>query len=215
MHEQQRIRLAVFDLGGVLVRADRTWVDGARLQGYDPQALSAEAVGEFLGQLVSPVRETETVGVFAALGRVLARDLISPISVPPHDNSAMDGYAFDGAQLASGALRLEVVGTALAGKAWQGQVGPGQCVKIMTGAILPAGLDTVVPQEFTKAGADGRVEIPAGLLQPGVVEGDVRGALKAPHHVPVGLPVADHEQPGHRSSGSGTTGQSFQRRSRS
>ncbi|MBC5783385.1 molybdopterin molybdotransferase MoeA [Ramlibacter sp. USB13] len=139
----------------------------SRLQGYDPQALSADGVGEFLAQLVSPVRATESVGVRDALGRVLARDLVSPISVPPHDNSAMDGFAFAGAQLASGALRLEVVGTALAGKAWQGEVGPGQCVKIMTGAIMPAGLDTVVPQEFTKTGADGRIEIPAGLLQPG------------------------------------------------
>ena len=139
----------------------------ARLQGYDPQALPADAVGEFLAQLVAPVQETEQVGVLDALGRVLARDLISPISVPPHDNSAMDGFAFDGAQLVQGALQLEVVGTALAGKAWQGSVGPGQCVKIMTGAIMPAGLDTVVPQEFTKALPDGRVEIPAGILQPG------------------------------------------------
>jgi molybdopterin molybdotransferase len=139
----------------------------ARLQGYDPQALPADAVGAFLAQLVAPVRETEPVDVLQALGRVLARDLVSPISVPPHDNSAMDGFAFDGAQLASGALLLEVVGTALAGKAWQGSVGPGQCVKIMTGAIMPAGLDTVVPQEFTKALPDGRVEIPAGILQPG------------------------------------------------
>lgn len=139
----------------------------ARLQGYDPQALSAEGVGEFLAQLVTPAAATEQVGVVNALGRVLARDLVSPISVPPHDNSAMDGFAFDGAQLASGALRLEVAGTALAGKAWQGPVGPGQCVKIMTGAIMPAGLDTVVPQEFTKTGTDGRIEIPAGLLQPG------------------------------------------------
>ena len=139
----------------------------AQLQGYDPRALSAEAVGEFLARLVRPVAQTESVGIFDALGRVLARDLVSPISVPPHDNSAMDGFAFDGAQLAGGALRLEVVGTALAGQAWQGQAGPGQCVKIMTGAIMPAGLDTVVPQEFTKALADGRIEIPAGLLQPG------------------------------------------------
>jgi molybdopterin molybdotransferase len=139
----------------------------ARLQGYDPQALSADAVGEFLEHLVVPVTQTERVGVLDALGRVLARDLVSPISVPPHDNSAMDGYAFDGAQLAAGALQLEVVGTALAGKAWQGEVRAGQCVKIMTGAIMPAGLDTVVPQEFTKTGADGRIEIPANLLQPG------------------------------------------------
>ncbi|NNU43234.1 molybdopterin molybdotransferase MoeA [Ramlibacter montanisoli] len=139
----------------------------AQLQGYDPQALSADGVGDFLSRLVAPVSETESVGVLDALGRVLAKDLVSPISVPPHDNSAMDGYAFDGAQLAQGALQLEVVGTALAGKAWQGSVRPGQCVKIMTGAVMPAGLDTVVPQEFTKTQADGRVEIPAGLLQPG------------------------------------------------
>jgi molybdopterin molybdotransferase len=139
----------------------------AQLQGYDPQALSADAVGEFLARLVTPVADTETVSPLAALGRVLARDLVSPISVPPHDNSAMDGYAFAGAQLAAGALQLQVVGTALAGKAWQGSVGPGQCVKIMTGAIMPAGLDTVVPQEFTKTLDDGRIAIPAGLLQPG------------------------------------------------
>lgn len=140
----------------------------ARLQGYDPQALSADAVNAFIEQLVAPVTDTETVGIFEAQGRVLADDLVSPISVPPHDNSAMDGYAFDGALLASGQpLGLEVAGTALAGQAWRGSVGPGQCVKIMTGAIMPTGLDTVVPQEFTKVGADGRIEIPAGLLQPG------------------------------------------------
>ncbi|MES2938064.1 MAG: gephyrin-like molybdotransferase Glp [Pseudomonadota bacterium] len=121
----------------------------AELQGYDPQALSAEAVGEFLARLVAPVTEGEEVRILDALGRVLAEDIVSPISVPPHDNSAMDGYAFAGAQLdANAPLELEVVGTALAGKAWQGQCGRGQCVKIMTGAIMPAGLDTVVPQEF-------------------------------------------------------------------
>jgi molybdopterin molybdotransferase len=139
-----------------------------RLQGYDPQALSADGVGAFLAELVHPIAETQSVAVIDALGRVLASDLVSPISVPPHDNSAMDGYAFDGGQLAGGGpLQLAIVGTALAGKAWQGTVGPGQCVKIMTGAIMPAGLDTVVPQEFTKTLPDGRIEIPAGLLQPG------------------------------------------------
>jgi molybdopterin molybdotransferase len=139
----------------------------ARLEGYDPQALSAEGVGAFLAELVSPIGATESVGVLDAPGRVLARDLVSPLSVPPHDNSAMDGYAFAGAELVAGALQLEVVGTAFAGKAWQGEVRAGQCVKIMTGAIMPAGLDTVVPQEFTRTLPDGRIEIPAGLLQPG------------------------------------------------
>ena len=139
----------------------------ARLAGYDPQALPAAQVGEFLAQLVEPLRETQQVGIHDALDRVLARDIVSPISVPPHDNSAMDGYAFDGAQLAAGApLSLEVVGTAMAGAAGRGSAGPGQCVKIMTGAIMPAGLDTVVPQEFIQA--DGtRVTIPPGLLRPG------------------------------------------------
>ncbi len=140
----------------------------AQLQGYDPQALSAEAVNEFLTRLVEPVTQTESVGIFDALDRVLAQDLVSPISVPPHDNSAMDGYAFDGALLQShGPIELDVAGTALAGKAWQGTVAAGQCVKIMTGAIMPAGLDTVVPQELTQPAGDHRIRIPPGLLRPG------------------------------------------------
>lgn len=140
----------------------------AQLQGYDPQALSAQGVGEFLAHLALPVPATETVGVLDSLGRVLADDIISPISVPPHDNSAMDGFAFDGSQLKKdAALDLQVVGTALAGKAWQGAVGAGQCVKIMTGAIMPAGLDTVVPQEFTQSPAEGRVLVPANVVRAG------------------------------------------------
>ena len=74
----------------------------AELQGYDPQALRAADVNAFLARLVEPVTETESVGLFAALDRVLAQDVISPISVPPHDNSAMDGFAFDDAQLVPG-----------------------------------------------------------------------------------------------------------------
>ncbi|MFY3383427.1 gephyrin-like molybdotransferase Glp [Paracidovorax sp. MALMAid1276] len=140
----------------------------AELQGYDPQALSAADVNQFLDQLVEPVTGTETLPLFSALGRVLAEDVVSPISVPPHDNSAMDGYAFAGDQLAPGQpLTLRVVGTALAGKAWAGAVGAGECVKIMTGAIMPAGLDTVVPQEFTTAGGDGQITIAADVLKTG------------------------------------------------
>ena len=127
----------------------------AELQGYDPQALHADQVNAFLHQLVQPVAGTEEVGIFEALGRVLAQDVISPISVPPHDNSAMDGYAFAGSQLVPGQpLTRRSVGKALAGKAWTGTVNAGECVKIMTGAIMPAGLDTVVPQEFTTAQGD-------------------------------------------------------------
>ncbi|NMM04946.1 gephyrin-like molybdotransferase Glp [Polaromonas sp.] len=171
----------------------------AELQGYDPQALSAEQVLAFLSRLVTPVQDMLELPLFEALGRVLAEDVISPFDVPPHDNSAMDGYAFashewaptlvasrttlppEGAELAWGgpalrsprpnaALELQVVGTALAGKAWQGSVKPGECVKIMTGAIMPQGLDTVVPQEFVKlsqVGESSRISIPPGLLAAG------------------------------------------------
>ena len=139
----------------------------AELAGYDPQALSADMVTTFLSKLTEPVTQMEERGIFDALGRVLAADIISPISVPPHDNSAMDGFAFDGAQLSTDApLTLKIVGTALAGKAWAGSVQAGECVKIMTGAIMPAGLDTVVPQEFTTANGN-QITLPPKLLQPG------------------------------------------------
>jgi molybdopterin molybdotransferase len=141
----------------------------AELAGYDPQSLRADKVNAFLSELANPVTETETVALFDALGRILALDVTSPISVPAHDNSAMDGYAFDGAQLKQDEpLRLTIIGTALAGRAWQGQVDTGQCVKIMTGAIMPAGLDTVVAQELAELDTDkSAVTIPPGALQAG------------------------------------------------
>ncbi len=146
----------------------------AELQGYDPQAMSADHVQAFLSKLVTPVREAVELPLFESLGRVLAQDVISPFDVPPHDNSAMDGYAFAGEQLQKNtALELEVMGTAFAGKAWQGSDGPvkpGQCVKIMTGAVMPQGLDTVVPQEFVTLspfGESSRIHIPADLLRTG------------------------------------------------
>jgi molybdopterin molybdotransferase len=139
----------------------------SELVGYDPQALSADMVQSFLAKLVEPVMDVESVGIFDALGRVLAQDIISPISVPPHDNSAMDGYAFDGAQIGTAStLQLKVVGTAMAGQAWPGKVAADECVRIMTGALMPAGLDTVVPQEFTQA-RDGVVTFPSQGLQLG------------------------------------------------
>ena len=140
----------------------------AQLQAYDPQALPANEVLNFLDHLVIPVQDIEAVDIFHALGRVTAQDVISPLNVPPHDNSAMDGFALDGAQLnVMQALTLKVVGTALAGKAWQGSVNAGECVKIMTGAIMPNGLNTVIPQELCKMRGKDTIEIPAGLLKSG------------------------------------------------
>ena len=130
----------------------------AELAGYDPNSLRADKVNAFLAELVNPVADVETVTLFDGLNRVLAEDIISPISVPPHDNSAMDGFAFDGAQLSTGnSLELKVIGTALAGNAWQGVIGQGECLKIMTGAIMPEGLDTVVPQEMVVLNAEKKI----------------------------------------------------------
>ena len=142
------------------------------LQGFDPQALSVDKAQEFIRHLVqthTPL-PTEELPLMQALGRTVAEDIISPINVPAHDNSAMDGFALDGKQLGSSPLTLRVVGTALAGKAWQGSVQSGECVKIMTGAVMPAGLDTVVAQELATvhtSGDETMVEIPAGILQAG------------------------------------------------
>jgi molybdopterin molybdotransferase len=139
------------------------------LQGYDPQAMPVDQVLAFLREMVEPIEQTESLELIAARDRILAGELISPLDVPPHDNSAMDGYAFDGAALKSGReLRLRVAGTAWAGRAWSGQAGPGQCVRIMTGAIMPAGLDTVLPQELADLSADGMtVTVPASRIQAG------------------------------------------------
>ena len=142
------------------------------LQGFDPQALSVDKAQEFIQHLVQalPPVVAEELPLMQALGRIVAEDIISPIHVPAHDNSAMDGFAFDGKQLGLTPLKLRVVGTALAGKAWQGNVKTGECVKIMTGAVMPAGLDTVIAQELATVHTSGDetiVEIPAGILQTG------------------------------------------------
>ena len=136
------------------------------LRTSDPD-LSVDEVLQRIGLAIQPVTDCETVDISQALGRVLAKDVISPLSVPPHDNSAMDGYAFAGSELRPGLpLSLTVVGTALAGQAWTQALRPGTCVKIMTGAIMPPGLDTVVPLELTEREAD-TMHVAQGAIKPG------------------------------------------------
>jgi molybdopterin molybdotransferase len=137
--------------------------------GYDPNALPVAQAQEFIARLVPQVQAAESLPIRSALGRVLAADIVSPISVPAHDNSAMDGYALRGAELRSDApSEFEIAGTGLAGAAYAGAaVAPGQCVRIMTGAVMPAGLDTVVPQEFTSRSDGARVTVPPGVVRPG------------------------------------------------
>ena len=137
------------------------------IAGYDPKALPMAQAREFIARLVTPVRTIESLALRCALGRVLGRDVVSRIDVPGHDNSAMDGYALRGADLAASAdTFLQRVGAGFAGARFEGKVGAGQCVRIMTGAVMPDGLDTVVPQEFTQAEGD-RIRIPPNVVRAG------------------------------------------------
>ena len=139
------------------------------VSGYDPTALPVAQAQDFIARFVPRLdaEAVERLPLRSALGRVLAQDVVSPISVPSHDNSAMDGYALRGADLARDAETvLQVAGSGFAGQADLAVAAPGECVRIMTGALMPAGLDTVVPQEFVKVDGD-RIRVPAGVVRAG------------------------------------------------
>lgn len=139
----------------------------SRVAGYDPEALPVDAASAAIAASVEPVTAVEQVALRDALGRVLDSDVISSIDVPAYDNSAMDGYALRAADLAAeGDTVLHIAGRGLAGHAHDGAIPPGSCLRIMTGAVLPEGCDTVVPQEFCRAEGDS-VRIPAGAVRAG------------------------------------------------
>jgi len=122
---------------------------------YDPNSMPVHKAREHIRAFLAPVTAVERLNVRAALGRVLAEDVRSTMNVPAHDNSAMDGYAFRFADLAAtGDTTLKVVGTSFAGKPFQGTAAPGQAVRIMTGAVMPSGCDTVIMQERAKTSGD-------------------------------------------------------------
>ena len=119
---------------------------------YDPNSMPVAKAREFIHRFLSPVRGTLRVPVRSALGRVLAEDILSPVDVPSHRNSAMDGWAMRGADLAGEReSTLQEIGVSFAGKPFGGKVAAGQCVRIMTGAVVPEGADTVVMQERARA----------------------------------------------------------------
>ena len=114
----------------------------------------AEALARIM-QTVEPIKGHETVPLVSALGRVVRDDIASPADVPNHTNSAMDGYAFRGSDLpTSGEKQFRVAGTALAGAPYHGHVNTGECVRIMTGAVMPDGTDSVVMQERVQVDSD-------------------------------------------------------------
>ncbi len=114
------------------------------MEDYDPNAMSVTQAKSYIQQYLQKVSDQEILPIHATLGRVLAQHVISPCNVPNHDNSAMDGFAF---QHADGVQVLQIIGTAFAGKPFHGSIASGQCVRIMTGGVIPTGADTVIMQE--------------------------------------------------------------------
>ncbi|BCF96406.1 molybdopterin molybdenumtransferase MoeA [Paraburkholderia sp. PGU19] len=139
--------------------------------------MPVSAVQAIVREWATPVTTVERVHLRDALNRVLAQDIVSPIDVPAHDNSAMDGYAFAGAALEvqtdttgvpgeKDELALNVAGKAFAGHPFAGSIERTQCVRVMTGATMPAGCDTVVPQEAVTRDGD-TIRFPVSQLRTG------------------------------------------------
>jgi molybdopterin molybdotransferase len=122
---------------------------------YDPNSMPVAKAREVIARFLQPVTATERLAIRTALGRVLAEDVVSPFNVPAHDNSAMDGYAVRFADLKpDGEVTLKIAGSSFAGAPYQGTLKAGECVRIMTGGVVPAGTDTIVMQEHAKANGD-------------------------------------------------------------
>lgn len=118
-----------------------------------PGILSVEQAQTHILGSVAGLQASESVTLWQAQGRILAETVCAPLDVPPHRNSAMDGYALRHADLATD-KPLQVVGTSFAGRPFASNVQPGECVRIMTGAVVPDGADSVVMQENVQCGAD-------------------------------------------------------------
>ena len=131
---------------------------------YDPDAMPVDRARSLIREFLTPVHAKERVHIRLALNRVLADDVVSPIAVPGHDNSAMDGWAVRFADLhADRDTELKRVGESFAGKPHAGSVGTGEAVRIFTGAVMPSGADTVVMQERAEEVAGG-VRVAVGAV---------------------------------------------------
>ncbi len=120
---------------------------------FDPESITVEQARSHILDNITPLSGAEKVSIRECLGRVLAEDIYSPIEVPGHNNSAMDGYALAGNDLPEedGNIQsYQIIGTALAGMPFTDECVAGQVIRIMTGAVIPAGCDTVVMQEHVE-----------------------------------------------------------------
>jgi len=122
---------------------------------FDPTSLLTDEATRQIQTRIQPTHGFECVNLRSALGRALYEDIPSTRDVPGHTNSAMDGYAIRGEDIpAEGTRSFNLIGTAWAGHPFPVAVSPGQCVRIMTGAPLPAATDTVVIQEQVQIEGD-------------------------------------------------------------
>lgn len=145
--------------------APKTLREASCADDYDPNSMPVDKARELIRNFLTPVTTMERVHVRGGLGRILAHDLVSPLDVPGHDNSAMDGYAVRYADLApDGETVLRRIGEAFAGKPFMGSVAAGECVRIFTGAMMPVGTDTVIMQERVSVDAAG-VHVGPGARQ--------------------------------------------------
>ena len=136
--------------------------DASCADDYDPNSMPVDKARALITRFLTPLTSTERVPVRSALGRVLAEDVISPINVPAHDNSAMDGYAVRFTDLKSAVdVSLTVVGSSFAGKPYVGKMQADEAVRIMTGAVMPPEADTIVMQEHAQV-ENGHVTIGIG-----------------------------------------------------
>lgn len=117
----------------------------------DQQSLSVEQAQSHIDALLSPVSSWQKLALREALGHVLHEPIISPLQVPPHNNSAMDGYAIHSSDIQTTPFTLTQTGIAYAGQPFTGKVANGECVRIMTGAMMPSECDTVIMQEQVEA----------------------------------------------------------------
>ena len=136
--------------------------DASCADDYDPNSMPVDKARALIARFLTPLTATERVSVRSALGRILAQDVVSPLNVPAHDNSAMDGFAVRFADLkADGEVTLKVAGSSFAGKPYVGTMPVGAAVRIMTGAVMPPEAYTIVMQEHARA-QEGQVTIGTG-----------------------------------------------------
>lgn len=132
----------------------------------EPAALTVkQAVEEITGRITA-LDQYHQINLRQSYRRILFEDICSPFNVPGHDNSAMDGYALASRDLpAEGNKTFQIVGSAFAGKPFQGTIGADQCVRIMTGAIVPDQADAIVIQEDVNRLDDQTIELGSGHRQ--------------------------------------------------